>query len=95
MLKPILNRIVVKRDEPETISVGGIVIPDNFAEDADKGTVLAVGPGEHQADGTVKKIKVKKGARILFHSLSGHKVEVNKEEFVILKEDDILGIITE
>jgi chaperonin GroES len=95
MLKPILNRIVVKRDEPETVSAGGIVIPDNFAEDADKGTVLAIGPGENMTDGTVKAIKVAPGARILFHSLSGHKVEVNKEEFVILKEDDILGVITE
>lgn len=95
MLKPVLNRIVVKRDEPETVSAGGIVIPDNFAEDADKGTVLAIGPGENMADGTVKAIKVAAGARILFHSLSGHKVEVDKEEFVILKEDDILGVITE
>jgi len=92
-LRPLNEKIVVKRfKEPETTK-GGIVIPDNFSERAEHGKILAVGPGKRDKYGELVKIRARAGDHILFHQHAGQTVEVDKEEYVILTENDILGII--
>lgn len=93
MLKPLLNKIVVKRDPSREVTAGGIVIPDNFSEKADSGVVLAVGPGKYDKDGKLIKVHVKTGDRVLFNKLSGQTVEFDKQEYIIMTETDLMGIV--
>lgn len=92
-LKPLLDRVVVRRVDSDTVTKGGIVIPDNAAEKADHGTVLAVGPGKRDNNGNHVGIDVKSGDRVLFGKHSGQTVKVDGEELLILKEDDVLAVI--
>jgi chaperonin GroES len=92
-LKPLSDRVVVRRVDSDTVTKGGIFIPDNAAEKADQGQVLAVGPGKRTEAGEVIALDVAVGDQVLFGKFSGQTVKVEGEELLILKEDDILGVI--
>jgi chaperonin GroES len=92
-LRPLSDRVVVRRVDSEAVTKGGIVIPDSATEKADQGSVLAVGPGKRNDEGTVIALDVQVNDRVLFGKFSGQTVKVDSEELLILKEDDILAII--
>jgi chaperonin GroES len=91
--RPLKDRVLVKySDEPQK-STGGIFIPDTAKEKPQKGAVVAVGPGRVSDDGTVQKMNVKEGDIVLFDKYSGSKIRIDEEEHLIIREEDILGII--
>lgn len=92
-LRPLSDRVVVRRVDSESVTKGGIFIPDNAAEKADQGTVLAVGPGKRDNNGVVNAVDIATGDTVLFGKLSGQTIKVGGEELLILKEDDVLGVI--
>lgn len=92
-IRPLQDRIILKRVESEEKSKGGIIIPDNAKEKPMEGEVLAVGNGKVLDDGTVKQLDVKVGDRVLFGKYSGTEIKLDGEERLIVREDDILGII--
>lgn len=92
-IKPLHDRIVVRRTEEEKTSPGGIVIPDNATEKPSKGEVLAVGPGKTLDNGEVRKLAVKKGDKVLFGKYSGTEIRHNDEELVVVREDDIMAVM--
>ena len=92
-IRPLHDRVVVKRLEEERKSAGGIVIPDNAAEKPDQGEVMAVGTGKILEDGKTRPLDVKVGDRILFGKWSGTEVKIDGDEFIIMKESDVMGII--
>ncbi|MBI2969285.1 MAG: co-chaperone GroES [Gammaproteobacteria bacterium] len=92
-IRPLHDRVIVKRLEEEKTSPGGIVIPDSAAEKPIQGEVIAVGNGKILDNGEVRAMDVKKGDRILFGKYSGNEVKVDGEEYLVLREDDIMGII--
>jgi chaperonin GroES len=92
-IRPLHDRVVVKRMEEERKSAGGIVIPDNAAEKPDQGEVIAVGNGKILEDGKVRPLDVKVGDRILFGKYSGQAVKVEGTEYLVMREDDIMGIV--
>jgi chaperonin GroES len=92
-IRPLHDRVIVKRTEEEQKTKGGLYIPDTAKEKPIEGTVLAVGNGKILEDGTVRKLEVKKGDRVLFGKYSGTEVKIEGEEHLILREDDILGVI--
>ncbi len=92
-LRPLKDRVVVKySDEPEKSS-GGIYIPDTAKEKPQKGEVVAVGSGKITDDGKVQKMEVKVGDIVLFEKYSGSKINIDDTEYLIIREDDILGIV--
>jgi chaperonin GroES len=92
-LRPLHDRVVVKRLEQETKTASGIVIPDAAAEKPDQGEVLAVGPGKRNDKGDFVALNVKVGDRVLFGKWSGTEVKVGGEDLLIMKESDILGVL--
>ena len=92
-IRPLSDRVVVRRVDSESVTAGGIFIPDNAAEKADSGTVVAAGPGKRDDSGQVNAVDVAVGNRVLFGKFSGQTVKVDGEELLILKEDDILAVI--
>lgn len=92
-LRPLADRVIVKRLENETKTAGGIVIPDNAAEKPDQGEVLAVGPGRRDEDGDRIKLDVKVGDRVLFGKYSGQTVKVDGDELLVMKEDDLFAVV--
>ena len=92
-IRPLQDRIIVKRVEEEAKSRGGIIIPDTAKEKPQEGKVVAVGKGKIQENGKLVPPDVKKGDRILFNKYSGNEVKIEGEEHLILREDDILGVI--
>jgi len=92
-IRPLQDRIVVRRIEEEATTSGGIIIPDSAKERPLKGEVLAVGSGKVLEDGTVVKLDVKKGDQVLFGKYAGTEVEIDGVEHLILREDEVLGII--
>ena len=92
-LKPLSDRVVVRRVDSESVTAGGIFIPDAATEKADQGTVLAVGPGKRNDEGEVVALDVAVNDRVLFGKFAGQTVKVNGEEVLILKEDVILAVI--
>lgn len=92
-LQPIRDRIVIKLLEAETKTASGIVIPDNAAEKPSQGEVLAAGGGKIAPDGTVVPMVVKAGDRVLFSKHAGQTVKVDKEEYLIMREDDVMAIV--
>ena len=91
-MRPLHDRVIVKRIEEEERSKGGIIIPDTAKEKPQEGRVIAVGPGKSE-DGKTVKLDVKAGDRILFSKYSGTEVKLDGEEHIIMREDDILGVI--
>ena len=92
-IRPLGDRILLKRIEEEKKSKGGILIPDSAREKPQEGQVVAVGKGRNLEDGTLVPLEVKKGDRVLFGKYSGTEVKLVGEEHLIVREDDILGII--
>ena len=92
-LRPLADRVIVKRLENETKTASGIVIPDNAAEKPDQGEVLAVGPGRMDEDGDRIKMDVKIGDRVLFGKYSGQTVKVDGDELLVMKEDDLFAVV--
>ncbi len=95
MLKPLNEHILVQRLEQESISKGGIIIPDTAKEKPAKGAVVAVGPGKRAKDGSRLAIDLKPGEVVLFGKYSGTEVKLNGTEYMILREDDILAVVEE
>jgi chaperonin GroES len=92
-IRPLHDRVLVQRVKEEEKTKGGIIIPDTAKEKPIEGKVMAVGNGKLLEDGSVRKLEVKKGDRILFGKYSGTEVKIDGEEHLILREDDILGIV--
>ena len=92
-LRPLQDRILVQRVEEESKTKGGIIIPDTAKEKPAEGKVVAVGNGKLGEDGKRVALEVKKGDRILFGKYSGTEVKIEGEEFLIMREDDVLGVI--
>ncbi|AWU94616.1 chaperonin GroES [Azospirillum sp. B510] len=91
--RPLHDRVVVKRLESDTKTKGGIIIPDTAKEKPQEGEVIAVGPGARDESGKVVALDVKAGDRILFGKWSGTEVKIEGEDFLIMKESDIMGVI--
>ena len=92
-LRPLHDRLVVKRLDNERKTASGIVIPDNVAEKPDQGEVLAVGNGKILEDGKVRPLDVKVGDTILFGKYSGQTVKVDGKEVLVMREDDIMAVV--
>ncbi len=92
-IRPLQDRVIVKRVKEEEKTKGGIIIPDTAKEKPIEGEVIAVGNGKKNDEGKVVALDVKVGDRVLFGKYSGNEVKVDGEEHLILREDDILGII--
>jgi chaperonin GroES len=92
-LQPIGERIVVRREESEEVTKGGIVLPDSAQKKPARGVVVSVGTGKLLDDGTRSKPQVKEGDRVLFTSYAGENVEVGGDEFLLMREDDVLAIV--
>ncbi len=92
-IRPLRDRIIVKRIEEEETSKGGIIIPDTAKEKPQEGKVIAVGKGLIRDDGKLQKLDVKKGDRVLFGKFAGTEVTLAGTEHVIIREDDVLGIM--
>ena len=92
-IKPLNDRVIVKRMEEEQKTAGGIIIPDTAKEKPQEGEVLAVGPGKRNDDGRRIAPEVKEGDRILFGKYAGSKIKIDGEEHIFMREDDILGIL--
>ncbi len=93
MLKPLGDRIVVKALEAETTSRGGIVLPDSAKERPQTGEVLAVGPGKTLDNGTLATLDITVGDKVVYSKYGGTEIKVGGEEFIILRQDDILGVV--
>lgn len=92
-IRPLQDRVIVRRLEEEQKTKGGIIIPDTAKEKPVEGKVVAVGNGKILEDGSVRKLDVKSGDRVLFGKYSGTEVKIEGEEHLILREDDILGVL--
>jgi chaperonin GroES len=93
-IRPLHDRVLVKRLEvQEQTSVGGIIIPDTAKEKPQEGEVVAVGPGKTTEDGNVQAMNVKVGDKILFGKYAGTDVKIDEVDYIIMREDDILGIL--
>jgi chaperonin GroES len=92
-LRPLHDRVIIKRLEEEKMSAGGIVIPDSAAEKPIRGEVIAAGNGKILEDGKVRPIAVKKGDKVLFGKYSGTEVKVDGQELLVMREEDILAVI--
>src|SRR4051794_27596559 len=92
-LRPLHDRVIVKRLEQETKTASGIVIPDNAAEKPDQGEVLAVGPGRKNDKGDLIALNVKAGDRVLFGKYSGRTVRVDGDELLVMKEDNLFAVV--
>ena len=92
-IRPLHDRLIVKCMEEERTSAGGIVIPDSAAEKPIKGEVIAVGNGKILDDGKIRALEVKKGDKILFGKYAGTEIKISGEEYLVLREDDIMGVI--
>ena len=93
-IRPLQDRILVKRIEEEAKSKGGIIIPDTAKEKPSEGKVVAVGKGKAEKDGKVTPLDVKEGDTILFGKYSGQEIKLDGEEYLIMREEEILGVIS-
>ena len=94
-LRPLHDRVIVKRLDQETKTASGLIIPDAAAEKPDQGEVLAVGNGKVQDNGQVRPLEVKVGDRVLFGKYSGQAVKVNGEELLVMREEDIMAVLVD
>jgi chaperonin GroES len=93
--RPLHDRIVIKRIEAEAKSAGGIIIPDTAKEKPQQGEVVAVGPGGRDDTGKLVPIDIKVGDRVLFGKWSGTEVKIDDDEYLIMKESDVMGVLVE
>ena len=92
-IRPLQDRLIVKRLDEEEKTKGGIIIPDSAKEKPQEGKVIAVGKGKVLEDGKVQPLDVKKGNKVLFSKYSGTEINIEGEEHLIIREDDVLGVI--
>ena len=92
-IRPLHDRVIVRRLEEERKTASGIVIPDTAAEKPDQGEIIAVGTGKVLDDGKVRKLEVKVGDRVLFGKYSGQTVKVDGQELLVMREEDIMGVV--
>mgnify|MGYP003572572710 FL=1 len=92
-IRPLHDRVIIKRQEEERTSPGGIVIPDSATEKPIRGKVVAVGNGKVLDDGSVRKLDLKKGDNVLFGKYSGTEVKVDGEDLLVMREEDIMAVI--
>ncbi|ARP85259.1 co-chaperone GroES [Bordetella genomosp. 9] len=92
-LRPLNDRVIIKRLDNERKTASGIVIPDSAAEKPDQGEVIAVGPGKRTEDGKVLPVDLKAGDKVLFGKYSGQTVKVDGEELLVIREEEILAVI--
>ncbi|MEE4245918.1 MAG: co-chaperone GroES [Kangiellaceae bacterium] len=92
-IRPLHDRVIVRRLEDETTSAGGIVIPDNAKEKPSRGEVVAVGAGKPLDNGDVRALAVAAGDKILFGKFAGTEVKVDGEELLVMREDDIMAVV--
>jgi len=92
-IRPLQDRVIVQRIDEEEKTKGGIIIPDTAKEKPQEGKVIAVGPGKILENGTKTTLDVKVGDKILFGKYSGSEIKIEGEEFLMMREDDILGVI--
>jgi chaperonin GroES len=92
-LAPLHDRVIIKPSQPEEVTKGGIIIPDTAKEKPMQGEVVAVGPGKLTEDGKIIPLTVKVGDKVLYGKYSGTEVEINGEQFLIMRESDIFAII--
>ena len=94
-LKPIRDRIVVQVLEAETVTKSGLVIPDAAAEKPSQGDVLAVGTGKIAEDGTIVPMVIQTGDRVLFSKTAGQKVKIDNQEYLIMREEDVMAVVNQ
>jgi len=94
-LRPLHDRVIIKRLDQETKTASGIVIPESAAEKPDQGEVIAVGPGKRDTDGKRIVPDLKVGERVLFGKYSGQQVKVDGNELLVLREEDIVAVVTQ
>ncbi|MEN2468873.1 co-chaperone GroES [Burkholderia theae] len=94
-LRPLHDRVIVKRLDQETTTASGIVIPDSAAEKPDQGEVIAVGPGRKDSDGQRIVLDLQVGERVLFGKYAGQAVKVDGNEFLVLREEDIVAVVNQ
>ena len=92
-IRPLQDRIIVKRVDEEETTKGGIIIPDSAKEKPQEGKVISVGTGKVNEDGKLQKLDVKKGDKVLFSKYSGTEINIEGEEHLIIREDDVLGVV--
>ncbi|HVK53900.1 MAG TPA: co-chaperone GroES [Burkholderiales bacterium] len=92
-IRPLHDRVIVRRLEEERKTASGIVIPDSAAEKPDQGEIIAIGNGKILEDGKVRPLDVKVGDRVLFGKYSGQAVKIKGEEFLVMREEDIMGVV--
>jgi chaperonin GroES len=92
-IRPLHDRVVVKRVAEETVTAGGIVLPGSAAEKPSQGEVIAVGNGKPLDNGQIRALEVKVGDKVLFGKYSGSEVKIDGEELVVMREDDIMGVL--
>ena len=92
-LRPLHDRVIIKRLDQESKTASGIIIPDAAAEKPDQGEVLAVGPGRRDEAGKLNALDVKVGDRVLFGKYAGQTVKVDNEELIVMREDDIMAVV--
>ncbi len=92
-VRPLQDRIIVKRIEGDEVSPGGIIIPDSAKEKPQEGTVIAIGKGKIGEDGKLQPLDVKKGDKVLFSKYAGSEVNIDGDEHLIIREDDVLGVL--
>ena len=92
-IRPLHDRVIVKRVEEETTTPGGIVLPGSAAEKPSQGIILAVGTGKALDNGTVRALEVKVGDKVLFGKYSGNEVKVDGEDLIVMREEDIMGVL--
>jgi len=93
MLKPLGDRIIVQAVTAEEVTKGGIVLPDTAKEKPQEGTVVAVGPGKLLDNGKLAPMEVKVGDRVVYSKYGGSEIKINGNEYVVLRQDDVLGIV--
>ncbi len=92
-IRPLHDRVVVRRIEEDAVSAGGIVLPDTASEKPSQGEILAVGPGKREDDGTQRPLDVNVGDKIIFGQYAGSTVKIEGEELLILSENEIFGVL--
>ncbi len=92
-IRPLHDRVIVKRLEEERMSAGGIVIPDSAAEKPSQGEVIAIGNGKILDNGEIRALDVKVGDKVLFGKYAGNEVKVEGEEVIVMREEDIMGVV--
>lgn len=92
-IRPLHDRVIVKRMEAERTTASGIVLPDSAGEKPDQGEVLAVGPGKRDNNGVVHALDIKVGDRVLFGKYAGQTVKVDGQEVLVMREEDLMGVV--